>query len=109
MLQSALASALGSIPLAGLIALLFRFPVPFAGIASGPKGMVPAMFGAFFYSLLGGVFVQAAAGGMAGVLAYVIGRRGAPRMNLLTVILGLAGALPGLLVLAVLDWIIGPW
>jgi hypothetical protein len=108
-LQSAGVAIAGSFPLAALIALVFRFPVPFVGYQSGPRAMLPALIGVFFYGILGGVGVQAVLGGVGGVAAYLLGRRRSMKTNRLTIALGLIAALPGLLLLAILDWIIGPW
>jgi hypothetical protein len=97
-----------TLPLAALVALVFRFPIPFSGYSSGPKAMVAAMFAAFFYGLLGGVLVQAVAGCLGGLAAYSLARDNMLR-NVLSVLLGMVAAMPGLLILAMLDWIIGPW
>jgi hypothetical protein len=107
-LQGAAAGVLGSFPLAAVVAGVFRFPIPFAGYASGPGAMLPAMFAALMYGLLGGLVVQAIAGGVGGIAAYGLARDRA-QLNLLSILFGAACALPGLLVLATLDWMIGPW
>jgi hypothetical protein len=107
--QGAVVAVCGSFPLAAIIALLFRFPVPFAGYQSGPDGMIAAMIGAAFYGALGGVVVQAMLGGASGIAAYGLGRGKKYATYQFSVAFGLVAALPGLLFLAVLDWIIGPW
>jgi len=98
-----------SFPLAGLIGLLFRFPVPFAGYMSGPTAFLPAMVGAFIYAILGGVLVQVVMGVVGGLIAYQVTRHNSERLRSVVLICGMASALPGLLLLSMLDWIIGPW
>jgi hypothetical protein len=106
----ALIGLVGSLPLAALSALVFRFPVPFAGYMSGPGAVVPALMGALFYGIaLGGFAVQALLGGLAGLAG---ARRGSPdrkRMRRLCVTFSLVGSGTGIMALAILDWIIGPW
>lgn len=107
--QGAAIGAIGSPLLAALTALVFRFPVPFYKYVSGLAGVVPAFEGAIFYGCLGGFVVEAALGAVGGLLG---ARRGWPvkkRMNMLCVIGALAGAELGVMTLAVLDWVIGPW
>ena len=108
-LLTAIVAVVSSIPLAGFVGLVFRFPVPFAGYASGPQAFLPAMVGAIFYSFLGGVFVQASVGCVGGLIAYLVARRDPQKTSLLVLICGTVSALPGLFLLAILDWIIGPW
>jgi hypothetical protein len=108
-LQGAVIAVFGSIPLAGVVALLFRFPIPFAGYKSGPHAMVQAMVAAGLYGLIGGAVVPAVLGSIGGIMAYVLSRQSTTRAHLLTLIFGLLCALRGLLTLAVLDWVIGPW
>jgi hypothetical protein len=109
MIQGAFVAVAGSFPLAAVIALVFRFPVPFAGYQSGPKAMIAAIFAVLFYGLLGGVLVQAFLGGLSGGIAYKLAAHDAGKAHRFSIACGLASALPGLLLLAVLDWIIGPW
>ena len=90
-------------PLAALTALLFRFPIPFGGYASGIDAVVPALLAIAFYGPLGGFIVQAILGGIAALLA---ARSTAGRTPF---VFATAAALPGVLLLSILDWIIGPW
>lgn len=106
---TAITAMVSSVPLAGIIGLLFRFPVPFAGYVSGPAAFFAAMFAAFFYSVVGGVIVQAIAGFAGGLIAYKVTRRHPERMRIVILLCGMASALPGLLLLSMLDWIVGPW
>jgi hypothetical protein len=107
--KGAATGVLGSPLLAGVAALVFRFPVPFHAYVSGPKGVWPAMMGSVFYGILGGFVVQVLLGGLFGVTG---ARQGWPvprRMNRLCVLYALGGAEIGVLTLSVLDWMIGPW
>jgi hypothetical protein len=102
-------AVIASFPLAAISALVFRFPIPFGGYASGPDAVIPALTATLFYGALGGFAVQAALGGIAGVIA---GRQsGAAVAPAWRQCVGWAivGALPGVLALSVLDWLIGPW
>lgn len=109
MLLGAMVAVFASFPLAGFVALVFRFPIPFVGYQSGVEAFLPALLAAFFYGIVGGVVVQAVAGSMGGVAAYMWTRKAEGRTTAKVVLLGMLSALPGLLTLAVLDWIIGPW
>jgi hypothetical protein len=92
-----------------LVALVFRFPVPFAGYQSGLEAMLPAMVGAALYGLVGGIVVQAILGAVSGMIVYIYAPDDPTRANLFSLACGLLSALPGLLLLSILDWIIGPW
>ena len=109
----AVAAALGTIPMAGVVGYLYQFPIPFAGVASGSDAVASAMVAAIFYSVLGGSLVQAAAGGLAGALAYTAGSlanvcepRGAGPVYALAGVFGVVSALPGVLFVAGL---VGGW
>jgi len=99
-------AVIATFPLAALVALVFRFPIPFGTYMSGPGAVVPALFAAAFYGVLGGFLVQAVLGGIAGVMA---SRTAAPDRRRAVLIYSVLAALPGVLILSVLDWIIGPW
>jgi riboflavin transporter FmnP len=68
-------AVIATLPLAALVAPVFRFPIPFGSYMSGPRAVVPAPFGAAFYGVLGGFVVQALFRSIAGVIA---SRSGAP-------------------------------
>ena len=105
----AVIAVIASFPLAVLTVLVFRFPIPFGGYASGAWAIFPVLIGTFIYGILGGFVLQAILGGLAGVLAGV--RAGLNVRPAWRRCLGLstAAALPGVLTLSVLDWLIGPW
>jgi len=96
-------------PLAALSALLYRFPVPFAGYLTGPVAIPGALLAVLFYGVLGGFPVLFAAGALGGVLASVIGGSSPERIRWLTRGLAFVSALASVIVLATLDKLIGPW
>jgi hypothetical protein len=108
--KGALIGVVGTLPLVALTGLVFRFPVPMVGYVSGPGAVFPAVIGALFYGVaLGGFVVQAVLGGVGGVTG---SRRGWPdpkRMWKLCTGYSLLAAEGGVVFLAVLDWVIGPW
>lgn len=98
-------AVVGSIPIAGFTALIFRFPVPFAGYMSGPSAIAPAMIASFFYGwLFGGYVILAMLGASVSILASRL------RQSVWFMRLGcLFSATAYCFVLATLDWYIGPW
>jgi hypothetical protein len=97
-------------PLVALCALLFRFPVPFAGYLTGPSAIVPALMSLLFYGVFfGGFVVQALLGGVGGLLAEYIGAPNRRTIARLCIVFSSIGASVGVVTLAVLDKIIGPW
>lgn len=109
-LRGAVVSVLGTYPVAAVVALVFRFPVPFGGYVSGRSGVMLSLLAVTFYgALFGGFVVQGLLGGVAGGLAE---RRGGGNRRLtwrLCMLYGLAASFPGVALLATLDKIIGPW
>jgi hypothetical protein len=93
-----------SFPLAAATALVFRFPIPFGDYASGLEGLAPSLLAAAFYGMLGGFFVQGVLGGVA---ALIMTRRNGRWAQCATA--AAVAAVPAVLILSVLDWIIGPW
>jgi hypothetical protein len=98
-----------SFPLAALCALAFRFPIPFDGYRSGSAAIRPALLAVVFYGVLGGFVVQAGVGGVAGLFAEHYGASRPRRTFGLCLALATMGASAGVVLLAVLDFIIGPW
>ena len=96
-------------PLAALCALVYRFPVPFAGYESGPAAVPRALLAVLFYGAVGGIPALLAAGALGGWLAHRIARPDGRRVRRLAIAAGGAAALVGVIALAVLDLVIGPW
>lgn len=96
-------------PLAMMLALTFRFPVPFAGYQSGVNAVLPAIFAVVMYGLLGGFVVIGGLGATVGIAASKIFPFD-PKKRRTTILLFASGTtLVCLMILATLDWIIGPW
>jgi len=108
-MRGAVAGVLGSLPLAALCALLFRFPIPFVGYRSGVIAMVPAMFAALFYGVMGGIPVQAVLGGAGGAIGAWASRPDESRMRRCAFVVSMLFAVPGIVTLAVLDYLVGRW
>ncbi len=96
-------------PLAALCVGLFRFPVPFVGYASGWGSVPEVLYAVRFYGVLGGFPLLLVAGGIAGAVAVWLA--GHDRAKVWRWTFGLAGgcALTAVLILATLDYVIGPW
>lgn len=108
-LSGAMCSVVAAFPLTVLMVSFFRFPVPFVGYVTGPSNILSALFALLFYGIVfGGFLLLAIAGGMAGAAARIAGSTQARQRLILRILaVGASGAL--LLVLATLDWVIGPW
>lgn len=98
-----------SFPITMLMVSFFRFPIPFGGIVSGPQYIPASIFALMMYGIaLGGFLVLAFAGGVAGATARAIGSTAASQRLILR-ILAAGISLVLLMILATLDWVIGPW
>ncbi len=109
MLRGALWAVALAFPLAAICALLYRFPVPFGGYATGPTAMLRALGAVVFYGVLGGFPVLLVAGALGGAAAYALGRPNVGRIRRLTLAFAGLIALLGVGLLAVLDKLIGSW
>ena len=102
-------SLISVLPITFLLALFFRFPVPFGDIDGGPSHVLPSMFALLVYGVfMGGFIVVGVFGLVAGVAAYFLTRI-PHRRRMLQRCLSIAVAFVLLFVLATLDWYIGPW
>lgn len=108
-LRGALWAVVLAFPVAGVCALLFRFPVPFSGYASGLDAVPAALLAVVFYGLLGGFPLLFAAGALGGAAAYALARPDAQRARRLTLVSSGLIALVAVGLLAILDKLIGPW
>ncbi|WP_024805347.1 hypothetical protein [Nocardia sp. BMG51109] len=108
-LWGALAAVLAAPLAAALVAGIYRFPVPFADYARGWSGAGDAALASVFYLVLGGVIVLAAGGAVGG---WLIQRAVAPcstRAAGLTTVSAFGVAAVAAVVLATLEFLIGPW
>ncbi len=108
-LRGALWAVALAFPLAAIFALIYRFPVPFAGYETGLTAVPGALVAVVFYGFLGGFPVLLAAGGLGGAAAHALARPDVPRIRNLTLAFAGIVALLAVALLAVLDKLIGPW
>ena len=109
MLRGALWAVALAFPLAAICALLYRFPVPFAGYETGPAAMPGALVAVVFYGVLGGFPALLSAGTLGGAMAYALGRPDVQRVRRLALTFAGPVATLGVGLLAVLDKLIGSW
>ena len=103
-------SIVSTFPIAGVMALVFRFPVPFAGYVSGFDAIRPTMFAVAVYGVFfGGFVVVGLLGAIAGFVMATLDLPGLGNKKRAVQWVSLGIATVCLFVLAVLDWIIGPW
>lgn len=97
-------------PIAAMTALLYRFPIPFVGYRSGITAVVPAMIAVLFYGVVfGGLILLGTLGALGGFISAMTLRHERRRCKLTTRAWALVVSAIGVLTLAVLDKIIGPW
>jgi hypothetical protein len=108
-LLGAASATLLAFPLAAICVLVYRFPVPFAGYASGIEAVVPVLLGVVFYGILGGFPLLATVGALGGWAAHRKGQPDQRTVRRLAVVFGGVAALLGVTFLAVLDKLIGAW
>src|SRR5688572_23665409 len=99
----------GVFPIAALVALIFRFPIPFGAYESGLTGMLRSPIAVLFYGMLGGFPLLTVLGGLAGIAAYRTSGDDAWKRRWRTIGFALGLDFLAVMVLAVLDKIIGPW
>ncbi len=108
--RGAVWSVIATFPTAGLIAFAYRFPVPLVGYMSGFRAIMPAMFGVIVYGVfLGGLPVVAVLGAICGVITGRSVSGTARRKKRFVISISFIVATVGVMFLAVLDKIIGPW
>lgn len=109
-LSGAFWTILLAFPIAALLALLFRFPVPFVGYMSGPSAVVPSMFTLLFYGLpLGGFVWLGLLGAIAGLWIPDSTREHRRKAFWSVRLWGTGVSATNMIALSVLDKIIGPF
>ena len=102
--RDALYAVVFMFPAAGLMALVYRFPLPFDDYATGPGGVWDAIVATFFYGLAGGfVLVPGIAAGVGALLR----RSSSGDRAVLAVGVPIAAALLYALFLATAEFIFG--
>jgi hypothetical protein len=107
-LLGAVVTTAAAFPAAALLALVYGFPVPFAGKLQGIDAMIPAMVAVIFYGVMGGFVVLPLLGTLAGIIADR-SSEDARTAQFRTVMAALTIALGCAALLAMLDLLIGPW
>lgn len=105
----AIVALIGLFPMAFLVTLLWRFPMPMGGYESGLDAALKSPVALVFYGLFGGFVVVPAFGAFAGWMAFRMAGGGSVTARRLSVVYGLSCALIACLILSVLDKIIGAW
>ena len=109
-IMGAIVATIAPFVLAPVVALVFRFPVPFAGYSSGTKAIIPSLFAVLMYEVvLGGFVILPGLGAIAGVLASRVGGPDKKSMSVWTFVFALVPALVAVILLSVWDRIYGPW
>ncbi len=109
MMTGCIAALISMFPVASLLALLWKFPLPMGGFAQGPRAALLAPVAALFYGLFGGFLVVPALGAASGALAFKLTSGDTGRARRLSIVLGVLSAVAAGVFLNVLDKIIGPW
>ena len=103
-------SVLSAFPIAALLALVFRFPVPLIGYVSGVEAVIPALVAVLVYGVLFGGFLIL--GGLGSCIVFVVNKNSVGNVGQrkwIIAILAMSTTLASLLLLATLDKFIGPW
>ena len=96
-------------PAAFLLALLWKFPIPFGGYATGLEGSVLTPIAVVFYGVLGGFAVVPGLGAVAGVFAFRMAKGDVSKSRTLSIAFGVLCAISAGVFLNMLDRIVGPW
>lgn len=109
-LTGAVWSVFSAFPIAAIIALLFRFPVPLVGYLSGPQAIAPAMMAVLVYGILyGGFILVGFLGAVAGAVIAGSTMVSPEKRGFAVRIASASITTCVLLILAILDKIIGRW
>ncbi|MES2521666.1 MAG: hypothetical protein V4617_03125 [Gemmatimonadota bacterium] len=108
-MTGSIAALLSMFPVASLLALVWKFPLPMGGYAQGVRAALLAPLAALFYGLFGGFLVVPALGAASGALAFKLSEGDSGQARKLSIALGVASAVAAGVFLNVLDKIIGPW
>lgn len=102
----AVAAVVSAPAAAALLAVLYRFPVPFRGYATGVAEAPTAALAALFYLALGGAVVLGGSGAIVGAL---LARWRPGRATVPILVAAVAIALVAAAALAVLEFFVGTW
>ena len=108
-ITGAIAALVGMFPVAFLLALFWKFPIPLGGYASGFEGAVLTPLAVVFYGVLGGFIVVPGLGAITGALVVLVTHGNVSKSKKLSIVFGLLWAIIAGVFINMLDKIIGPW
>ena len=79
----------GSFLVAPALALIYKFPIPFSGMESGPSAAVRSLFAVAFFGLMGGFVILGLLGAAGGALASKVAGTDQARASKLAIKFGL--------------------
>ncbi|MBB5915927.1 hypothetical protein BJY24_004839 [Nocardia transvalensis] len=94
---------------AAVVAIVYRFPVPFGEYARGLEDAGTAALASVFYLMFGGVLVLAVGGTVAGWIVQRSAGTDSARVGWASLAAAFGVALVCALLLATLEFFIGPW
>jgi len=103
------ASILLAFPSSAIVAVFYRFPVPFAGYQSGVEAIPLVLVAVVFYGLFGGFAFLAIAGLTAGIAANRWYSPNQRQIRAWTLAFAAVAAIVFSVFMATLDKVIGPW
>jgi hypothetical protein len=109
MFRGAVYAIVGAFLAAPLVGLVYGFPIPFRGKLHGVEAVVPSVLAVVFFGLLGGFIALGIMGAAGGAAAHYLSGGEPTRGRRLTTVLGFLSSLVGVIFVAVLDVIMGPW
>lgn len=108
--SGAIWSAVSAFPIAGFLALVYRFPVPFAGYMSGMDAIIPSQLSVVMYGVfLGGLPLLALGAAACGAATSMIRFQSAEQSWWAARLAGMLLCFAALFVLSILDHLIGRW
>ena len=106
----ALYAVLGAFPVAALLALVYRFPMPMVGYSSGIVAMMLSPIAVILYGIFGGFLILAVLGAAVGWMAHVRHNRRSYQNKHREILIAVAVIdCAAMTLLAVWDKIYGPW
>ena len=108
-ITGAITALVSMFPVAFLLALFWKFPLPLSGYARGYEGAVLTPLAVVFYGLFGGFIVVPGLGALTGALAFQMAQGDISKSRRLSITFGVLCAITGGVFINVLDKIIGPW
>lgn len=109
MLLGAISSLIATFPSAFALALLWRYPIPFADYEAGFDAALRSQGAVVFYGVMGGFVVVAFFGAIGGAISYTLFKGDGGNARIAAVCSGVPIAVALNTLMAVLDKIIGPW